>query len=133
MFNVDGTAYPITHNGMLTATSSVPGYALLDVVPFRQYHIEPTCSLVLTGFRLARKSDHYYTRCPLSIRGSSVTAARLTTVRGLCVTMRAIIRCLDHKDCLDTHDNVFIYCNDGLSGQEFQTIVESIWIRQVKG
>lgn len=133
MINIDGMCYPVTCTGYSYASSPVPGYAVLDVVNVRLYHYEPSCTMVLASKRYARKSDNDYTQCTLSVRGWSVTAARrLTSTRGYVVCMPAVIRCLDHLECCDSHENVFIY-SETTQPELLADIVRAIWIKQEKG
>jgi len=133
MINIDGIVYPVVDCGFKVVSSPVPGYAVLDAIDVRLYHYEPSCSMVLASKRYARKSDNDYTQCTLSVRGFSVTAARrLTSSRGYVVCMPAIIRCLDHEGCCDSHENVFIY-SEGTEPDKLAEIVRSIWIKLEKG
>lgn len=134
MINIEGTAYMVHYSGAdYKATSSVPGYAVLDVVNFRQYRHESSCALAISSRRFARKNNQDYATCPLQIRGFSVTGARRLTRGGAyCYCMPALIHCLEHVDCCDSHENVFIYCEDH-DVEKVRSLIEAIWIKVDKG
>lgn len=137
MFNVEGNWHDVHCNGLvepLTVISSVPGYAVLDVINFRLYNVEPSGSLVIQGQRFARKSDHDYSRCELEIQGYSLTAIRKLTARGktYALSMPGTVRCKDASHpCVESSCSFMIVSD--LGGDDLLKLATSLFICKPKG
>lgn len=118
MINVDGRNLSVIEEDNLNArVSSMPNYAPLDVINFRQYHLQPSCTLVISGTRYARKGDHDYSRCILSIEAEQLRGRimKLTSGNGgYAVSCGIWTECISHPgQCLRSFDHAIIVSNVG--------------------